>query len=359
METYWLWLCSQKGIYQPQIKKLMDTFENPKEVFDASEKKIKSCAYLNEQQKAKLLSSRNDWEADKKKHEMAEKGIRFISLAHEEYPDNLKNITDPPYGLFVKGILPKQKTLSVGIVGARRCTYYGKQSAEQISTELAGAGVQIISGMALGIDGYSQMAALKGGGKSFAVLGCGVDICYPQTHSNLYRQLCEHGGVISEYPPGSEPLAWHFPLRNRIISGLSDYLLIIEAREKSGSLITADYALEQGRDVLAVPGRMDDVLSGGCNRFIAQGAGIILSLQDLRRTLGLDDDVRVKIRKNNILLETEEELLYSCLDLHLKSLHEILCDVDMPVQKVLSLLTALELKGYIEEPMKNYYAKIN
>lgn len=204
-----------------------------------------------------------------------------IRLGEKEYPERLTQIQRPPELLYGCGRLPTADRKAVAIVGARGCSGYGRRMAEWFGSRLAAEGVTIISGMAEGIDGISQRAALAAGGDSTAVLGCGVDICYPAANRDLYRQLAGSGCLISEYAPGSRPEAWHFPQRNRIISGLADLVLVLEAREKSGSLITAEYALEQGKDVFALPGRVGDPLSAGCNRLIREGAGSALSPEDI------------------------------------------------------------------------------
>lgn len=357
MEEYWLWLCSQKELYRRHIARLIQFFGTPREVFLASEKELRNSRCLNDMQAAALLRSRAGWDAEKSRHRLEERGISFISAEHEEFPARLLKIPDSPFGVFVKGRLPSGQAKSVGIVGARQCSYYGKHMAERLACSLAECGVQIISGMALGIDGYAQMAAFEAGGESFAVLGCGVDVCYPRRNRGLYQKLAEKGGILSEYPPGREPLALHFPVRNRLISGLSDCLLVVEAKERSGSLITADMALEQGKDVYAVPGRVGDALSAGCNRLISQGAGIVLSEKEWISVLDFHKESLKKNENPQNPLETKEKLLYSCVDLQPRSLQEIASEVKLPVQEVMALLTALEMRGFIEEPVKNYYVR--
>ena len=199
-----------------------------------------------------------------------------IRRGDSAYPQRLMDYGSMPDRLYVRGNLPEEGP-SVAIVGARKCSIYGKRQAYLFGKVLAQNGISIISGMARGIDAAAQKGALDGGGKSYAVLGCGVDICYPESNRSLYDALPLHGGILSEYEPGSKPLSWHFPIRNRIISALADIVLVIEARKKSGSLITVDYALEQGKTVFALPGRAGDSLSDGCNLLIAQGAGIACS----------------------------------------------------------------------------------
>ncbi len=208
------------------------------------------------------------------------KEIRRIRKSDAEYPMRLRQIPGAPKELYVIGNLPKEQQPSVAVVGARDCSEYGKKIAAWLGSSLARAGVQVVSGMARGIDGISQQAALEAGGASFGVLGCGVDICYPKQNRELYEQLCEMGGILSEYEPGSMPLARQFPPRNRIVSGLADALIVVEAREKSGTLITVDMALEQGKDVYVVPGRITDSLSAGCNRLLKTGAGMLLDVDE-------------------------------------------------------------------------------
>lgn len=206
-----------------------------------------------------------------------EKEERCIWMGDAEYPKKLAEICHAPKKLYVRGTLPDPDLPSAAIIGARECSIYGREMARWFGEELARAGVQIISGMARGVDGTAQMAALRAGGDSFGVLGCGTDICYPKENRKLYEMLCRQGGVLSEHPQGTPPISRHFPSRNRLISALSDCVLVIEARKKSGSLITADFALEQGREVYVLPGRLTDALSGGCNALLCQGAGLALS----------------------------------------------------------------------------------
>lgn len=202
---------------------------------------------------------------------------RCIARGEAEYPKTLMHIRNAPKKLYVRGRLPSERLPTVAIIGARGCSIYGREMAQWFGRELALAGVQIVSGMARGVDGIAQMAALQAGGRSYGVLGCGTDICYPKENRKLYELLVEQGGILSEHPSGTQPLPSHFPSRNRIISALSDCVLVIEAKERSGTLITADFALEQGKEVYALPGRLTDALSGGCNRLLWQGAGLALS----------------------------------------------------------------------------------
>lgn len=216
---------------------------------------------------------------------MGEERISFITPFDNIYPERLKSIPDAPAGLYVMGRLPAESEIMVAVIGARECSDYGRYVAEKLGAFLGERGVTVISGMARGIDGISQWAALEAGGTSIGVLGCGVDICYPSKNRKLYDRLLEQGAVLSEYPAGTPPRPMNFPARNRIVSGLADAVVVIEARNKSGTLITVDMALEQGREVFVVPGRITDGLSEGCNKLIKQGAGVLLSPEELLEEL--------------------------------------------------------------------------
>ncbi len=281
--------------------------------------------------------------------------IQYIRQEESGYPEKLKVYKGMPKGLYFLGRLPDKDRPSVAVVGARRSDSYGNETARTFAKELAAKGVQIISGMAWGIDGMAHEGALEAGGDTFAVLGCGVDICYPAGHRRLYERIMEKGGILSEQPPGMPPIAGHFPARNRIISGLSDLVLVVEAKEKSGSLITADFALDQGKDIFAVPGRVTDARSKGCLNLIRQGAGVADSPQAVLDALGIFSGKNKEPEK--ILLAKEENIVYSWIRLQPVSLEELVRKTQMPVQKVLRILVELELKGCIREIQKNDYIR--
>ena len=289
--------------------------------------------------------------------------MRYIERGEADYPPQLLPYERMPAGLYVIGRLPDPAKKSVAVVGARSCSAYGRAEAGRFARELAAAGVQIISGLAYGIDRCAHAGALEAGGKTYAVLGCGADICYPRENISLYEEIRETGGIISEYLPGVPPSPWHFPVRNRIISGLADLVLVIEARLRSGSLITADYALEQGKPVWAVPGKNADPLSQGCNRLISQGAGIALSPADILEELGLaktaagrhtDRDGRRSLPagwKNRKLSEQVLQLLESGE----KTLQDLRDETGAERAELYSVLTQLCLYGFAEEVMLGYY----
>ena len=282
--------------------------------------------------------------------EKPEERIRQISSKSAEYPQKLNNYPKMPEILFVKGNLPDAKKPTAAIVGARACSPYGRIQAFRYAKILSSAGVQIISGMAYGIDAEAHKGALEGGTPTYAVLAGGVDICYPSGNRPLYaRILRENGGILSEQPPGMRARNYFFPARNRIISGLADLVLIVEAREKSGSLITAQWALDQGKIVYAVPGPVNEALSMGCHKLIYDGAGIAYSPEILLRELGLNCENKVKSpEKNDLGLASDLKLVYSCLDLRPKSTDFLIQKTGLPPEKIGSLLLELKLSGLVQ-----------
>ena len=291
--------------------------------------------------------------------EKTEERIRQISSKSAEYPQKLNNYPKMPEILFAKGNLPDAKKPTAAIVGARACSPYGRIQAFRYAKILSSAGVQIISGMAYGIDAEAHKGALEGGTPTYAVLAGGVDICYPSGNRPLYdRILRENGGILSEQPPGMRARNYFFPARNRIISGLADLVLIVEAREKSGSLITAQWALDQGKIVYAVPGAVNEALSMGCHKLIYDGAGIAYSPEILLRELGLNCENKVKSpEKNDLGLASDLKLVYSCFDLRPKSTDFLIQKTGLPPEKIGSLLLELKLSGLVREIGRHYYIK--
>lgn len=355
---YWLAsiisLSGRKKIY------LSELFAEAEGVYRARRQSLERVSVLTEREKEeiKIAQGRDEEELEKELSYCVQRGIRLAVWQEESYPARLKNIYNPPYGVFYCGELPAGDQKAVGVVGARNCTYYGKTAAEQIGQGLAAAGIAVVSGMALGIDGAAQRGALHGRGCTYGVLGCGVDVCYPAGNRELYGQLIDKGGVVSEYPPRTRPLAFNFPQRNRIISGLSDVVLVVEAKEKSGSLITADFALEQGKDVYALPGRISDLSSQGTNRLIQQGAGVFLNMEDFLKEMHIFAKTEENsCRKQKIYLENLERLVYSCLGLTPKSLEGILAETGLKLRELTETLETLRDLGIVSEVFKNYYVR--
>ena len=272
---YAYFLCSIPMIGGVRAECLLTRFGTLRGIYEAGASGWKEC--VSDSIVEYMERQKRDGEWEREYEQLSSKQIRFVLHEEEGFPGKLLEIPDPPYGIFYKGDLPEETQPSVAVIGARECSEYGRYVAEELGRYLGRQGIQVISGMARGIDGISQQAALSAGGTSYGVLGCGVDICYPSQNRKLYEELLQKGGLISAYAPGTKPLPQYFPPRNRIVSGLSDALIVIEARQKSGTLITVDMALEQGKDVYVVPGRIIDRLSDGCNRLLTQGAGVFLS----------------------------------------------------------------------------------
>lgn len=287
--------------------------------------------------------------------------MKRVTQDQKEYPEKLKYIPDSPETIWYMGKLPENNSPGLAIVGARNCSSYGKNMAFEFARILAEEGIDIISGLAAGIDGEAHKGAIAGGGKTFGIMGCGVDICYPAGNRNIYEQIKNQGGILSEYEPGSPPLAYHFPRRNRLIGALADAVLVIEAKEKSGSLITADLALEQGKTVFALPGRVGDLLSVGCNRLIYQGAvpawkpEIILEEMNWEgKKKGFSGGDR---EKRCLGLAREDNLVYSCLDLTPKAVTCLQEETGLSAGRLLTSLQHLQTAQLAEEVWKNYYVR--
>lgn len=357
-ERDWEWLCSIPHLYHRHREVLLHCFGTPRAVFEASEEelmhlKLRGCPWVEQ-----VMNFRRETALEERMHRRREERIHFISREHPQYPLHLQSLKDRPHGLFYRGALPDPDRKAIAIVGSRTCTHYGKILAEQIAEKTVQAGGQVISGAAYGIDGAAQWAALEHGGTSFGVVGSGVEVRYPKANMRLFERLEQEGGILSEFPPGTMPLRPHFPLRNRIISGLADVVVVVEARHGSGSLITADYALEQGRFVMAVPGRLDDELSRGCNELIAQGAGVILSAESFAEQIFPEFREQKKRQALHITLAPSEKLVYSSLGLHSKSVWELQECTLLSLADLSSSLWALEQKGLAGEVERNYYVRV-
>lgn len=356
---YEYWLASMHGIGNKKKQKLREYIKSAKDIYYIEETEFRKLDFLTGEEKQALKNAQKNTAFEKEWENLQKQGIWMVLYWEDRYPERLRQISDRPYAVYGKGNLPSDHQKSIAIVGARNCSNYGEWYARQFGEILAEAGIQIISGLARGIDGAGQRGALMGKGKTFGVLGCGVDICYPREHLGLYMDILEHGGgILSELPPGTKPLAFHFPRRNRIISGLSDEILIMEAKEKSGSLITADMALEQGKDVWALPGPLNSELSRGCNLLIRQGAGVLISPEMLLEDLKIFDiNFSEKKRETKKVLERDEDMVYSSVGLYPKSLEDLMEETDCSAAEIIRILVGLELKGYIKEISKNHYVR--
>lgn len=380
------WLYSIHGIGCGTIRHMLAHAGTPEEVYRLPKEKIETILQHSQRKTElaeRIAASRQENDVQKIYQKLEDKQIHFTCIGHSDYPDRLVNIPNAPYGIYYRGRLPEQSKPSVAIIGARSCSEYGRRMAQHFGSELAMMGVQVISGMARGVDGIGQKAALEAGGYSLGVLGCGVDICYPEENRYLYDMLCIQGGVCSEYLPGIEPKNSLFPPRNRIISGLSDIVLVIEAKRRSGTLITVDMALEQGKEVYALPGRVTDALSEGCNHLLQQGAGIALSPQEMMKVLMEKASLIQKGQppynkktsrgnvtqandecRNIVLLSDIQSSLMRIMEETPQSVEIIKermlsnCGQDIPLPELLNQLIKLCLCGLAKQIGNSYFAKI-
>ena len=389
---YWIWLAQLKGLTGPAKQQLLDYFGSPESVYYADAEEYHLLEGMTGAQIAQL-GDKSLEEANEIMGECQRLGLRILTMQDADYPARLRNIFDPPLLLYVKGTLPlMDEEAAVAVVGTRGASPYGIACAEKLSFGLAKQGAIVVSGAARGIDSSAHRGALRAGMPTVAVLGCGIDVVYPEENAWLYQDIAASGALVSEYPPGTPALGAHFPVRNRIISGLCLAALVIEAPERSGALITANTALEQGRDIFAVPGPIDAPNSRGCNRLIADGAGLVSESWDILREyaprfpgklsegrvelphrMGYQARVEQKenaekklrekqeqereerVKKEGLpelrlreagLTEDQETLLRALRD-GAQQVDDLIARTEIPTRRALSALTMLELDGYV------------
>lgn len=345
----WFWLLGQEYLGPAVIRRLVDANGSPCAVQGGDW----SC--LTPFQKTMLHESGMDPDRIRRDYEEAVRaGIRLVTEEEASFPDRLRRIPEPPAALFIRGkdVDPDRRT--VGMVGARSATAHGAAFAERLARELSEAGITVVSGMALGIDGASHRGALEGPGGTIGVLGCGIDVVYPAYHLKLYGEIVQRGTLLCEYAPGMKGLAHHFIARNRLISGLSEAVIVVEARKKSGSLITAEYALNQGRDVMAVPGRPSDPLSEGTNRLIKEGAACCTCAQDVL------DLLKIPVKKEDVRRRTpplsgDEGTVYRLLKETPAHPDALAVQTGIPAERLLQILLSLELDGLARSDAAGVY----
>jgi len=353
---YWIALSAVPDIGPVFAKKLLSLFKTPERIFDAEIDDLLSLEGIGIN-RAKNIKEFSLWEiVDKQIKVLEKKGINVVSLHDSFYPEMLREIEDAPVVLYMKGDIQPQDRYAIAIVGSRKPTPYGTSVAENISGELASMGFTVVSGLARGIDSTSHKGALRAGGRTLAVLGSGLDVPYPSENRGLMDKIAGSGCVISEFPPGTSPDKENFPRRNRIISGLSLGVLVIEATSDSGSLITAGCALEQGREVFAIPGNITASTSEGTNELIRRGAILTRRAEDIVEELApvLKGFIRSK-EKAKIEVTNEEENLCNFLSGEPKHIDIISRECGLPTSKALEILLSLELKGAIRQTMGNRF----
>jgi DNA processing protein len=348
---YWLALSLVPGVGSILIKRLLERFKTPEAVFRAPMKELLKIEGLGERVAGEIQIGPLEKVVRRELSLLKEAGGKIITIKDDDYPKRLKDIYDPPALLYVRGELRSEDELAIAVVGSRKTSPYGRWFTEKIGQDLARHGITVVSGMARGIDSIAHKGALQGGGRTIAVLGCGVDVIYPSENRNLFYQIIEQGAVLSEFPMGSRPEGGHFPRRNRIISGLSIGVVIVQASAKSGSLITAGYALEQGREVFAVPGNVGAEGSRGTNQLIKEGAKLVESTQDILEEIypqwKREKETPPPTETRAPDLSVEEKTLYCLLGETPLHIDAIIRETQLDPGKVSSFLLNLELKGLI------------
>ncbi len=347
-----------------RTRALLSEFGSFEKVFKASADEITRVKEIGPIIGARVPQAIKEIDLKKEMDLIKKYGIRVITFLDKDYPENLKTIYDPPVVLYVKGnILPDDK-LAVAIVGSRLASFYGIQTAEKLGFELASHGITIISGLARGIDSSSHKGALKAKGRTLAILGSGLANIYPEENIKLAEKISESGAVISEFPMETIPDRGNFPKRNRVISGLSLGVVCVEAAEKSGALITCDCALEQGREVFAVPGKVDSMTSKGTNKLIKQGAKLAQGVEDILEELNIETFHRspngIESRSANgkgqtLLLDKNENLVYTLLSSDPKYIDDICLESGIGLNRIAGILLNLEIKKFAKQlPGKNF-----
>lgn len=383
---YWLWLTELPGLKNQTRLALLRHFPTPEDVYYADPEEVLLTEGITREQ-AKLLEDKDCSGADRILADCQRLDLDILTIQDAGYPNRLRNIYDPPCLLYVRGRLPAfDDEASIAVVGTRDCTPYGISSAEKLGYGLAAGGAVVVSGLARGVDSAALRGALRAGGTVTAVLGNGLDVIYPPENQYLYEDVAAAGALVSEYPPGTSPEAKHFPVRNRIMSGLCLGTLVVEAPARSGALITAGTALEQGRDVFAVPGPIDAPASVGCNRLIRDGAGLVSDAWDilgeyeprfpdkLRRegaretpaVLGYQARQKtepkpvppsVSLSHNDYSLTDDQIRLLRALTEEPMLVDDLIELTDIPTRRVLSALTVLEIEHLVTQHSGKRYAR--
>ncbi|MCX5876244.1 MAG: DNA-processing protein DprA [Deltaproteobacteria bacterium] len=357
----WLSLAFTPGLGPATLKKLVERFGSAREILAANRKALEDCPFLRKDSLASLCDQRSIAEAaaDKELRLAEDTGITLLCWDDPLFPPLLKEISDPPPILYVLGSPQLLSAPGIAMVGARAASSYGLQVAERLAMEMARHDLVITSGLALGIDTAAHRGALAAGGKTIAVMGCGLDIIYPSQNKKLHAQIIDHGAIISESPLGTQPEAFRFPARNRIISGLSLGVVVVEAAHRSGTLITAHQALEQGRDVFAIPGRIDSPKSEGCHRLIQEGAKLVHSAADILEELALTTLASPPATKPQAPpLPAEEGKIFSLLEVYPRNIEEIIQAAQLPAQRIAEILLHLELQGLVASLPGNQYQRL-
>jgi len=347
-KKYWIGFNLIKGIGAVRMQALVAYFGDLESAWKAAPEEL-SGAGLGSKLIERVVKAREDVDLDRVWDRIEKQGIKILTWQDEAYPQRLKEIDQPPPVLYVRGEYLQDDIIAVAIVGTRRISSYGRQITEELSSFLAANGLTVVSGLARGVDAVAHQSALKAGGRTIGVLGSGVDKIYPPEHRMLAEHMMEQGAILSDYAPGTPPDASNFPPRNRIISGLSLAVVVVEAGETSGALITAEFAAEQGREVFAVPGSILAPQSKGSNRLIQKGALPFLGVNDLMQALDIARIGQQNVARKIVPADDIEEKLLNLLDHEPLHVDEIRNRSDMPIEKVTAALALMELKGMVRQ----------
>jgi DNA processing protein len=356
-KRYWVGFTLIKGIGAVRMQALIQHFGDLETAWRAAPSDLAK-AGLGAKVIERVIQARENVDLEKITDQIARQGIQIMTWEDETYPARLREIDQPPPVLYVRGQYLPDDVFAVALVGTRRITPYGRQITEEISAFLAANGMTVVSGLARGVDAAAHTAALKAGGRTIGILGSGVDRIYPPEHRALAEQMTERGAIISDYAPGTPPDASNFPPRNRIISGLSLAVVVIEAGETSGALITAEFAAEQGREVFAVPGSILAPQSKGANKLIQQGALPLLHASDLMQALNLTRMGEHKAARKALPTDEVEAKLFALLGEQPVHVDEIGIQTGLPIEKVSATLTLMELKGMVRQVGGMHYVSI-
>lgn len=355
-KAFWIAFNQVPGIGPVRLAALIDVCGSVEAAWKAPIQRLKE-AGLDRRSLESLLAMRRSLDLDAAWQRVVQSGVRVYTWDDDDYPENLRQIPLSPPVIFAQGELVEEDRLAVALVGTRQASAYGREVARGLARELAHNGITVVSGLALGIDATAHEAALEAGGRTIAVLGSGVDQIYPAKNRKMALAMIQQGGLISEYPLGTRPEANNFPPRNRIISGLSLAIVVVEAGQRSGALITAKFAAEQGRDVFAVPGSILQPSSAGCNALIQEGALPLLSINDLLEQLHLERVSVQREARQTIAADPTERLLLAHLSSEPVHLDEIVRLSAMPAAQVNGLLAMMELKGLVRQSGSMRYIK--
>ena len=356
-KKYWIGFNLVRGIGAVRFQQILSFFGDLSLAWNAPAEAFRE-AGLPERALTNFLRLREDTDLDDLVDSIQKKDVHVLTLLDEDYPKLLKQIEQAPPVLYIRGTLLPADDFAVGMVGTRRISAYGQQITRDTSLYLAGHGLTIVSGLARGVDALAHQSALQAGGRTIAVLGSGVDVIYPPEHRQLAEAIIENGAIISDYPLGTQPEGVNFPPRNRIISGLSLATVVVEAGERSGALITADFAVEQGRDVFAVPGNILSPASKGTNRLIQKGAYALVSPQDVLDLLKLSQVEEYQAARQALPADTTEAKILQSMGYEPVHVDEICNVVGLAVEKVTAALTMMELKGLVQHVGGMRYAAI-